>query len=136
MTRPSPVLTEDNHSYWDAATEGRLICQRCGVCGRLQHPPRPICPRCHSTTQETAQLAGTGVVYSYAVLHHPKNPQFDYPVVAILVDLDEGIRVVSSLVDVPVSEIHIGMRVRVAFAPTADEMAVPVFKADGGKNDD
>jgi hypothetical protein len=86
-----------------------------------------MCPRCHSTDQELVELAGTGVVYSFTILHHPQHPAFDYPVVAALIDLDEGIRLVSNLVDVAPEDIRIGLRVRVRFEPTGDEGAVPVF---------
>lgn len=128
--RPAPVLTDDNHTFWEAAREGRLVAQRCSDCGKLRHPPRPVCPWCHTPSFDLVDLAGTGVVYSFALLHHPQNPAFEYPVIAVLVDLDEGIRVVSNLVDVDPSEVRIGMRVRVTFVPTADDMAVPVFRPD------
>jgi uncharacterized OB-fold protein len=127
VRRPAPILTDDNRGFWDAAREGRLVTQRCAGCGRLQHPPRPMCPACHSTDQEPVELAGTGRVYSFTILHHPQHPAFDYPVVAALIDLDEGIRLVSNLVDVAPKDIRIGMRVQVRFEPTCDEGAVPVF---------
>jgi uncharacterized OB-fold protein len=77
-------------------------------------------------------LAGTGVVYSYALLHHPQNPRFDYPVPAVLVDLDEGIRILSNMVGIDPHEITIGMEVEVAFEPADDGMQVPVFRPRGG----
>jgi hypothetical protein len=129
--RPAPILTDDNHAFWDAAKEGRLVTQRCVGCGRLQHPPRPMCPSCHGIEQEVLDLAGTGVVYSYSILHHPQHPSFDYPVIAALVDLDEGVRIVSNLVDIPASEVRIGLPVAVRFEPTCDDMAVPVFGPRG-----
>src|SRR3954470_2290643 len=98
VQRPAPIVTEDSAVFWDAAAEGRLVAQRCASCGRLRHPPRPMCPDCHSLAVEVVDLAGTGTVYSYAILHHPQNPVFDYPVLAALVDLDEGVRVLSNLV--------------------------------------
>ena len=58
-----------------------------------------------ASTMEIVDLAGTGVVYSYSILHHPQHPAFDYPVVAVLVDLDEGVRVVSNLVESPPEEV-------------------------------
>jgi uncharacterized protein len=128
VVRPAPILTEDNQLFWDAAARGRLVAQRCGGCGRLRHPPRPVCPDCHSLEHEVIELAGTGRVYSYAVLHHPRNPRFSYPLVAVLVDLDEGVRLMSNLVGVEPAGVRIGMPVRVAFAPTADDLAVPVFE--------
>ena len=132
VARPAPILTDDNHAFWDAAREGRLVTQRCAGCGRLQHPPRPMCPSCHGLDLEIVDLAGTGVVYSYSILHHPQHPSFDYPVVAALIDLDEGVRILSNLVDVPPEEVRIGLPVEVRFVPTRDEMAVPVFAPRGG----
>jgi hypothetical protein len=94
-----------------------------------------MCPVCHSLEFEIIDLAGDGVVYSYAILHHPQNPAFEYPVLAALIDLDEGVRVLSNLVEVEPSEITVGMPVTVDFLPTRHDGAVPVFKpkakADG-----
>jgi uncharacterized OB-fold protein len=125
--RPAPILTEDNHEFWDAAREGRLVAQQCRRCGRLRHPPRPMCPNCQALDHDIVDLAGTGVVYSYSLLHYPQHPAFTYPVVAVLVDLDEGIRIVSNLVGVEPHDVQIGMPVRARFAPTQGDMAVPVF---------
>jgi uncharacterized OB-fold protein len=122
------VLTDDNVAYWDAAVEGRLVAQRCGDCGVLRHPPRPMCPHCRSLAIEVVTLSGLGTLYSYAILHHPRHPAFDYPLPTALVDLDEGVRVVSNLVDVDPADIRIGMRLEVDFEPTADDRAVPVFR--------
>jgi uncharacterized OB-fold protein len=128
MMRPAPVLTDDSRAFWEAATAGRLVAQRCRACGRLRHPPRPMCPFCRSIEHELIDLAGTGVVYSYALLHYPQNPSFTYPIVAVLVELEEGIRLVSNLVGVDPGDVRIGIPVRATFAATADGMAVPVFE--------
>jgi uncharacterized OB-fold protein len=131
LTRPAPIVTDDNQNFWEAARAGRLVAQRCRDCGRLRHPPRPMCPECHSIQLEIVELAGTGTIYSYAILHHPQHPAFTYPVVAVLVDLDEGVRIVSNLVGVDAPDVRIGAPVRVKFEATADDMAVPVFEAAG-----
>jgi uncharacterized OB-fold protein len=131
VTRPAPIVTDDNAIFWQAARDRKLVAQRCRDCGRLRHPPRPMCPECHSIQQEAVELAGTGTVYSYAILHHPRNPAFTYPVIAVLVDLDEGVRVVSNLVGVEPADVRIGAPVRVTFEATADDMTVPVFEPDG-----
>jgi uncharacterized OB-fold protein len=128
--RPAPVLTEDNHEFWEAARDGRLVAQGCSSCGRLRHPPRPACPHCRSLDHDLVELGGRGVVYSYALLHHPQNPLFDYPVVAALVDLAEGVRLVTNLVDVQPADVRIGLPVTVTFVPTAGGMAVPVFRPE------
>jgi hypothetical protein len=87
-----------------------------------------MCPHCHSLEWHAQRLAGTGSLYSYAVLHHPRSPLFEYPVLAALVDLDEGVRVVTNLVGVEVTDIRIGMRLTVGFEATGDGGTVPVFR--------
>jgi uncharacterized OB-fold protein len=128
VQRPAPIVTEDSAAFWDAADEGRLVAQRCAACGRLRHPPRPMCPECSSLDVEVVELSGRGVVYSYALLHHPQHPAFEYPVLAVLVDLEEGVRIVSNLVGVEPDDIRIGLPVEVEFVATDGEHRVPVFR--------
>jgi uncharacterized protein len=87
-----------------------------------------MCPHCHSLAVDLVDLSGRGTLYSYAVLHHPRHPAFDYPVLAALVELDEGIRLVTSLIDVEPSNVAIGMRLEVTFVPAEDGRSVPVFR--------
>jgi uncharacterized protein len=86
-----------------------------------------MCPVCHGLEFIVAELSGTGLVYSYAVLHHPRSPQFTYPLVTALVEVDEGLRLLTNLVGVEPADVRIGMAVRVIFLPTEHEMAIPVF---------
>lgn len=126
--RPAPIVTADSAVFWDAAAEGRLVAQRCASCGELRHPPRPMCPHCGSLDIDVVELAGTGAVYSYSVLHYPQHPAFEYPVLAALVDLDEGVRLVTNLTDVHAVDVEIGMRVSVHFVDAADGAKLPVFR--------
>jgi uncharacterized OB-fold protein len=87
-----------------------------------------MCPECRSLEVEVTTLSGRGTVYSYAVLHHPQHLAFEYPVLAALVDLDEGIRVVSNLVGVEPDDIRIGLSVQVEFVATDGDHRVPVFR--------
>jgi uncharacterized OB-fold protein len=128
VTRPAPVLTEDNHWFWDAARDGKIVAQKCSACHRFRHPPRPMCPWCHSLQFEITELSGLGEVYSYSILHHPQNPAFEYPVIAALIELEEGVRVLSNLVDVQPEDVRIGMPVAVDFRPTLRDAQVPVFR--------
>src|SRR5207249_4539601 len=125
--RPPPMVTDDSAAFWDSVSEGRLVAQRCGECGALRHPPRPMCPHCRSLVVDLVSLSGRGTLYSYAVLHHPQNPAFDYPVLAALVDLEEGIRIVSNLTGIEPDDIRVGMRVEAVFEPTVGGGTVPVF---------
>jgi uncharacterized protein len=126
--RPPPIVTDDSAAFWDAAADHRLVAQRCGECGRLRHPPRPMCPTCHSLAIDVVQLSGRGTLYSYSVLHHPQHPAFDYPVLAALVDLDEGVRLVSNLTGVAPADIRIGMALEVDFEAREGGTSVPVFR--------
>jgi uncharacterized OB-fold protein len=87
-----------------------------------------MCPSCGSLEHDWVAAMGTGTVYSYSVLHHPQNPAFDYPIVAALVDLDEGVRLVTNLVEVAPTDVVIGMPVVVTFEATVNGAAVPVFR--------
>ena len=87
-----------------------------------------MCPDCHGTSHEWVEASGTGTVYSYAVLHHPRHPAFAYPLITALVDLDEGVRLVTNLVDIEPGDVEIGMPVEVTFVPTDGDGAVPVFR--------
>jgi hypothetical protein len=90
-----------------------------------------MCPHCRSLEFEVAQLSGRGSLYSYAILHHPRHPAFDYPLIAALVDLEEGIRLVSNLSGVESAAIEIGMELEVSFEATENGGAVPVFRPVG-----
>ncbi|HEY8217292.1 MAG TPA: Zn-ribbon domain-containing OB-fold protein [Acidimicrobiia bacterium] len=126
--RPVPIVTEDSAVFWDAAAEGRLVAQRCADCGRLRHPPRPMCPECHSLSVDVVTLSGRGELYSYSILHHPRHPAFEYPVLAALVELEEGVRLVSNLTHVDAADVHIGMPLEVEFESRGDGARVPVFR--------
>jgi uncharacterized protein len=130
--RPAPILTDDNAVFWDAAREHRLVAQQCASCARLRHPPRPMCPHCRSLDVDIVELSGRGTVYSFSIIHYPPTPFFDYPVLAVLVDLDEGIRLVSNLVDVDLASIEgtalVGARVFVDWVRAGGDAELPVFR--------
>jgi len=133
VRRPAPIVTDDSAVFWDAASQGRLVAQRCADCRVLRHPPRPMCGHCQSLRTEVVELSGKGTLYSYSILHHPQNPAFDYPVLAALVNLDEGVRLVSNLVGIEPADVRIGMRLLVEFVPTAGDQLIPVFRPEAGK---
>jgi uncharacterized protein len=87
-----------------------------------------MCPQCNSLSIEVVQLSGRGTLYSYSVLHYPQHPAFDYPVLAALVDLDEGVRLVSNLTGVEPVDIRIGMALEVDFEAREGGTVVPVFR--------
>lgn len=126
--RPDPVETPETAFFWDAAARGELVGLACAECGEFQHPPRPMCPRCHSTRRRELRLSGRGRVLAWVLPRHPAPIGFAEPPIVALVDLDEGIRLVSNLVEVEPGAIAVGLAVEVTFAPTAGGRAVPVFR--------
>jgi uncharacterized protein len=127
IKRPAPVLTEDNRFFWEAARDNHLVVQTCSDCGNHRHPPRPMCPDCKSTGWYQTPLSGAGTLYSFSILHHPRSLQFDYPIIAALIDLSEGVRIVSNVVEIETDRLRIGMPLMVRFVDTLEEMKVPVF---------
>lgn len=127
---PRPVPEPENQPFWDALAEGELRVQRCSSCGTMRHPPRSMCSNCHSFDVEWITLSGVGSVYSYIVSHQAIHPALAdrVPFATVIVELDEGPRMVSNLVDVAPEEISIGLRVRLKPQRLDDEIAIPLFE--------
>ena len=126
--RPQPFITRDNEFWFDAAREHRLVIQCCSDCGALRHPPAPACPQCRSFTWHEAPASGRGTVHSFVVNHHPKAPGFTYPLAVLLVDLDEGTRLVADFAGDPGS-VEIGMPVEIEWLAHTPELTLPRFRA-------
>lgn len=123
VTPPAPG--RDDEFFWAGVKQDRLLARRCAACEYLQHPPSPMCPRCGSVDWEVTGLAGTGSVYSWVVSRHPSQPDSGARIVA-LIDLDEGIRMVSNLQDIEAADITPGLRVQVSF-PEVGGVKLPQF---------
>jgi uncharacterized OB-fold protein len=109
---PAPSRTDEY--FWQAARESRLVARRCIKCGLLQHPPAPMCPQCQSLEFAVEELSGHGVIHSWIMSRHPSTPDSEARIVA-LIDLKEGIRMVSNIVAEPGVQVRTGMAVRVIF---------------------
>jgi uncharacterized OB-fold protein len=128
---PRPAITHDNAFFWEGIAAGTLLLQRCR-CGRLRHPPGPVCPACHSFEWEAVAASGRGRVYSYAVAHHPAIPPFQYPNPIGLVELEEGPRIVARLVGVDPDAIRIGMAVCCEIVEVEEGFRLPQFRPERG----
>ena len=126
--RIRPPKGHDNAWWWDLVDRGELPIQKCNACGALLHPPRPMCGECQSTDLSYALSSGAGSVYSYVVIHHPQFPGYEYPLVAALVELEEGTRIVSNLVGCAPEEVHIGMPVQAHIEQVDDALRLPIFR--------
>ncbi len=126
--RIKPPLGHDNAWWWEQADEGRLTIQRCQSCQTLRHPPRPMCSECRSMDWDFIESGGRGTVASFTVLHHPQFPGYEYPLVIILVDLEEGTRITSQLHGCDRAGVTFGMTVQAYIHEDADGFKIPMFK--------
>lgn len=125
--RLAPTMTADTQFFWDGCKDGRLLIQRCDGCGTLRHPPRPMCPQCHSLEWTAIEASGRGTVYSFVMPRHPAMPFLDDDYIVALIELEEGTRLVSNLVDVAPEDAAIGMPVRVRFDAFDGDVVLPMF---------
>ncbi|MGW2885302.1 bifunctional MaoC family dehydratase N-terminal/OB-fold nucleic acid binding domain-containing protein [Streptomyces griseoruber] len=126
--RPRPVVNRDNAGFWEGVREHRLLLQRCASCAALRFPWLPGCQSCGCPEWDTVEASGEGTVFSYVVLHHPPFPAFEPPYAVVLVELAEGVRIVSDVVGMPYDKVRIGMPVRLEFRRYDDELTLPVFR--------
>jgi len=125
-----PTPDGDSQAFWDAANDGRLLIKRCRACGRAHYYPRPFCPHCWSVDVEWEQASGRATLYTYSVVYENDLPPFSgrVPYVAAIVDLDEGPRAMTNVVDCEPEDLAVGMALEVTFAAISDELTVPVFR--------
>ena len=132
---PMPAANAETAGWWDAAAAHRLVVQRCTACGRLRHPPGPVCPACRSSGSEWKAVAGTGTVYTFSIVRQAfiSSLQDRLPYVVAVVELDgaPGIRIVSNVVDVDAEEVSVGMAVDVVWEDMGPELALPRFRPVG-----
>lgn len=126
--RIRPAMSTDTVFFWEGAKRHKLLIQRCTSCGNLRHPPAPACPSCHSLDWDTIEASGRGRLHSYVVHHHPPMPGFDGPAVVVLVDLEEGTRLVSNIADVQPDQLCIGEPLEVFFLDQEEGWTVPQFR--------
>ncbi|MEV0219369.1 OB-fold domain-containing protein [Streptomyces sp. NPDC050704] len=160
--RPRPVVNRDNAGFWEGVSRHRLLIQRCDGCKTLRFPWLPGCNACGCLEWDTVEAAGEGIVYSYVVMHHPPFPAFSgpdhgaaasgpfgpsrssasgssasgphvaRPYAVGLIELAEGVRMISNVVGVPYDRVRIGMPVRLEFERVDEELELPLFRAVEG----
>ncbi|QNE75692.1 hypothetical protein F0344_14580 [Streptomyces finlayi] len=115
--------------YWDAAARGHLLLRRCGACARAHHYPREFCPRCWSEDVGWERASGRATLYTWSVVHRNDLPPFGsrVPYTAAVVDLAEGPRMMTEIVDCEPSGLTVGMPLMVAFRHEEGRESIAVF---------
>lgn len=132
-TVPAPLpRTQDpmDAAFWQQCQDGRLRFQRCDHCRAWRFLPRYMCAQCASPDFTWTQVRGTGSLYSWTVTHQALHPAFaaDIPYVAALVELDEGVRMASRLLNCDLDALHLGLRVELIFREIGDSFQLPCFQ--------
>lgn len=127
---PRPRVDEESKGFWEACGRHELVVQRCGACAALRHYPRALCPRCLSDAVEWLRCSGRGTVYTFTVTYQNQAPAFRdaLPYVLAYVELEEGVRVLTTLVDCAPEAVRIGMPVAVVFEDLAPDLALARFR--------
>lgn len=128
-TKPRPHPDDASLPFFEGAKNDRLMLQRCLDCGTFMWPTKPRCTNCWSPELEWCPSVGRGVLFSFSNVHQLYNAAFvdDIPYNVCLVELDEGVRMYSSLVGVDGNQLHVGMPVIVVFDHLDEDVALPRF---------
>ncbi|HZU74672.1 MAG TPA: Zn-ribbon domain-containing OB-fold protein [Acidimicrobiales bacterium] len=128
-TRMEPPVTPTTEPFWDATRRGELVLQWCRNCQVPVFYPREVCPGCLGDGLEWRPATGKGRIYTFTVEHRP-NPVLGDRYVVALVDLEEGARVMSNVVNCPPDKVEVGMAVRVTWEELSDGRRLPLFEPD------
>src|SRR5262245_37748682 len=128
MTRPLPQLTPANTWFWTSGADGTLRIQACGECGKLVHPPVPICPVCRSRVRVSTPVSGRGTVVAFTVNQHQWSPAFTppYAIANVALEEDASVHLTTNVVGCEPHEVHIGQQVVVSFEQH-DDVWLPLF---------
>ena len=128
--RPAPIPSRESQPFWDGCANEQLLLQRCSRCQRYRHPPNPICPDCLSSEHEWVPACGRGTVYTFSVVRHAFRRAWQplVPYVLAVVELAEGPRLLSNVVNVPPEQVQIGMEVELLFEPISEATKLPLFR--------
>jgi uncharacterized OB-fold protein len=135
MSRLLPPVTALTQPYWDGCNAGELRLQQCVSCRQHQFYPRNFCSHCDSTELAWVTASGNGIIASFTVVRRGISKAYAAPYIVALVDLQEGPRMMSNIIDVEPEQVAIGAAVRVSFDQWSEEVSLPVFKLviDGGQ---
>ena len=128
MEKILPPINAISQPYWDGCRQGVLRVQRCITCGHLQLYPRIFCTQCTDEDLDWIDVSGKGTIASYTVVTRAISKAYSAPYVVSLIDLDEGPRMMSSIVHCDGTGLDVGMSVEVAFESWSETIMMPVFK--------
>ncbi|PCH83415.1 MAG: hypothetical protein COB26_07700 [Piscirickettsiaceae bacterium] len=132
LEKPRPIADGDSQAYWDGIKNGQLLLQHCSDCGHVQYYQQRRCRQCQSDALVHKPASGKGLIHSYSVVHRAPGPAFkdDVPYAVLLVTLDEGPRMISSLVGKNFDALDFDKAVKLQIVHTGDDVYLPCFVLD------
>ena len=129
-TKPLPVLKGHTKEFYDWCKQQELRFQQCTGCGTWRHVPRELCAECGSWDWEWMRSSGRGTVFTWTVAERPLHPAFaaDAPYAPVVIAMEEGVRILSEMVDCPPGQLAIDMPVEVVFDDVTDEVTLVKFR--------
>ena len=129
-TLPLPELDGLHKEFYDHCKRHALHFQRCGDCQTWRHVPREMCPECGSWNWSWEVSSGRGRVFTWTVVARPMHPAFANacPYAPVVVEMEEGVRLLSEVADVAPEDLEIDMEVRVHYDDVTREVTLPKFK--------
>src|ERR1700704_3610189 len=133
-TRARPKPTPETQHFWDGTQEGETRPPPCGCRAHVSFPPRPFCPVCASRKVSMFKASGKATLYSYVINHRPAAPGFTPPYAIAVVELEEGPRMMSNIIDCPQTPeaLELDMKLEVAFENLDDKITLPLFRPAKG----
>ena len=128
--KPRPVLDGTTAAYYEHCARGELRFQRCDACGAWRHPPRVLCAVCGSPRWSWGRSTGRGRIFTWTVVHQAMSPAFlaEVPYAVIVVETDEGVRVVTNLRGAEPAVLRLDLPVEVTFEAVDDTLTLPMFR--------
>ena len=129
-TKPLPHVDEESRPFFEALQRHELYVQRCRECGDLRYHPRALCTNCLSSRTEWLRARGTGKIYTFTVTYQNQSAGFreSLPYVMAWVELDEGVKMLTNIIDCPPEQVKIGMPVEVVFEDVTPEVTLTKFR--------
>jgi hypothetical protein len=128
--RPLPIPSPETQPFWDACKEDRFLIQECEDCGKFQYHYRGFCCHCWSERVLDVELAGTATVWTFTVIERNRMDGFKdlVPYIVALVEVPQGLKILSNVINCNPDDVEIGMPVRLTFVDAEDGLRMPMFE--------
>ena len=137
-SRREPPVSPESAPFWEATRRGIFLLQWCSACDRPVFYPRALCPGCAtpSSSMTWREASGRATVHAAVVEHRPEAAGAAFadgqPYCVALVDLEEGVRIMTNVVGCAPGDVHTGMAVTLTWEPLSDGRRLPLFEAESG----